>query len=60
MTQLWLWIGFITMAVGAAFFGFGAHRAHSERWRILLTLNFFITAISSVLYLAMVMGQGLL
>ncbi len=58
MTQFWLWIGLVSMAIGAVFFGFSANRARSERWRILLTLNFFITAIASVLYLAMVMGQG--
>lgn len=58
MTQFWLWVGFISMAVGAVFFGLGANRARSERWRILFTLNFFITAIASVLYLSMVMGQG--
>jgi bacteriorhodopsin len=58
MTQFWLWIGFISMVVGATFFGIGASRASSERGRILLTLNFFITAIASVLYLSMVMGQG--
>ena len=58
MTQFWLWIGFISMSIGAVIFGSGAHKAKSERWRILFTLNFFITAIASVLYLAMVMGQG--
>jgi bacteriorhodopsin len=58
MTQLWLWIGLTSMVVGAIVFGTGAHRARSERWRILFTLNFFITTIASVLYLAMVMGQG--
>lgn len=58
MTQFWLWIGLISMTVGAGFFGLCAYRSSSERWRILLTLNFFITAIASVLYLAMVMGQG--
>lgn len=46
------------MAVGAIFFGISAHRARNERWRILLTLNFFINTIASVLYLAMWMGQG--
>jgi bacteriorhodopsin len=46
------------MAAGAIVFGMGAHRAYNERWRILFTLNFFITTIASVLYLAMVMGQG--
>jgi bacteriorhodopsin len=58
MTQIWLWIGLVSMAVGAVGFGTGAHRAYNERWRILFTLNFFITTIASVLYLAMVMGQG--
>lgn len=58
MTQFWLWIGFISMTVGAIFFGISASRNRSERWKILLTLNFFITAIAAVLYLAMVMGQG--
>ena len=46
------------MTVGAVFFGISANRNRSERWKILLTLNFFITAIAAVLYLAMVMGQG--
>ncbi len=58
MTQFWIWIGFISMTVGAVVFGMGAHRARSERWRRLFVLNFFITAIASVLYLAMLMGQG--
>lgn len=58
MTQFWLWIGLISMAVGAGFFGYCAYRANSEHWRLLLVLNFFITAIASVLYLAMAMGQG--
>ncbi len=58
MTQTWLWIGLISMAAGAIVFGSGAHRAPNERWRILYTLNFFITTIASVLYLAMLMGQG--
>jgi sensory rhodopsin len=58
MSQFWLGIGFVSMVMGAIMFGLGAHRAMSERWRILLTLNFFITAIASVLYLSMVMGQG--
>lgn len=58
MTQFWLWIGLISMTVGAGFFGLCAYRSSSERWRILLALNFFITAIASVLYLAMAMGQG--
>lgn len=58
MTQFWLWIGFISMTVGAIFFGISASRNRSEHWKILLTLNFFITAIAAVLYLAMVMGQG--
>ncbi len=58
MTQIWLWIGLSSMVVGAIVFGSGAHRAPNERWRILYTLNFFITTIASVLYLAMVMGQG--
>lgn len=58
MTLFWLWIGFISMTAGALFFGFKASRTSSERWRILLTLNFFITAIAAVLYLSMMMGQG--
>lgn len=58
MTPFWLWVGLISMTAGAGFFGFCAYRASGERWRILLVLNFFITAIAAVLYLAMVMGQG--
>jgi bacteriorhodopsin len=58
MTQFWLVIGFVSMVIGATIFGVGATRVHTERWRILFTLNFFITAIASILYLAMVMGQG--
>jgi bacteriorhodopsin len=46
------------MVAGSIVFGTGANRAPNERWRILYTLNFFITTIASVLYLAMVMGQG--
>ncbi|MBD1869295.1 bacteriorhodopsin [Cyanobacteria bacterium FACHB-471] len=58
MVQTWLWIGVTGMAVGAVFFGFGAHNARTERWKILYTLNFFICLIASVLYLAMALGQG--
>lgn len=58
MTQTWLWIGVSGMAVGAAFFGFGAHNARNERWKILFTLNFFICLIAAGLYLAMALGQG--
>jgi bacteriorhodopsin len=58
VTQIWLWLGLLSMAAGAIVFGSGAHRAPNERWRILYTLNFFINTIASVLYLAMIMGQG--
>lgn len=58
MTQFWTWIGFLSMTAGAIFFGYRASRASSERWRILLSLNFFIAAIASVLYLVMLTGQG--
>lgn len=46
------------MVIGAIVFGFGAHTARTNRWRILYTLNFFICLIASGLYLAMAMGQG--
>jgi sensory rhodopsin len=58
MLQTWLWIGVTGMALGAAFFGFGAHNARTERWKILYILNFFICLIASALYLAMALGQG--
>lgn len=58
MSQVWLWIGVVGMALGAIFFGFGAHNAKSERWKILFTLNFFICLIAAALYLAMAVGQG--
>ncbi len=32
MTQTWLWIGVIGMALGSAFFGLGAHNAKKESW----------------------------
>lgn len=57
MTQTWLWIGVIGMALGSAFFGLGAHNAKKERWRILFTLNFFICFIAAGLYLSMALGQ---
>lgn len=46
------------MAIGSTFFGFGAHNARNDRWKILYTLNFFICLIASALYLAMALGQG--
>lgn len=46
------------MALGAAFFGFGAHSAKTEGWKKLYTLSFFICLIASALYLAMALGQG--
>lgn len=58
MAQTWLWIGAIGMALGAAFFGLGAHNAKKERWKILFTLNFFICLIATGLYLSMALGQG--
>lgn len=58
MTQFWLWIGVISMTVAAIFFGIGAAKGKSESWRILFTLNFFITAIAAGLYLAMAFSQG--
>lgn len=56
--QTWLWIGCLGMAAGAIIFGIGAHNNRSERWKILLVLNFFIAAIASILYLAMTQNQG--
>ncbi len=58
MAQFWTLIGFISMTVGAIFFGYKASSATNERWRILLTLNFFITAIASVLYLVILTKHG--
>jgi sensory rhodopsin len=58
MAQTWLWIGVFSMAIGSAVFGFGAHNARNDRWKILYTLNFFICLIASALYLAMALGQG--
>lgn len=58
MTQVWLWMGCLSMAAGAIFFGFGAERAKNDRWQTVYTLNFFICAIASVLYLAMTQHQG--
>ncbi|BAZ20202.1 rhodopsin [Kalymmatonema gypsitolerans NIES-4073] len=56
MTQTWLWIGVMSMALGSVFFGFGANNAKNERWQILYTLNFFICLIAAGLYLAMALG----
>jgi bacteriorhodopsin len=58
MVQIWLWIGVASMTAGSLIFGFGAHNAKSERWRILYTLNFFICLIAAGLYLAMALGLG--
>jgi bacteriorhodopsin len=58
MTQFWLWTGVIGMALGALVFGIGAHNGKNQRWQILFTLNFFICAIASGLYLMMALGQG--
>lgn len=58
MTQVWLWLGFISMTIGAIFFGFGADRAKNKRWQIVYILNFFICAIAASLYLAMIFKQG--
>lgn len=56
--QTLLWIGCLSMAAGATFFGFGAERAKNDRWQVVYVLNFFICAIASVLYLAMTQRQG--
>lgn len=58
MVQTWLGIGLAGMTLGAIFFGFGAHQARKERWKILFILNFFICFIAAGLYLAMFLGQG--
>ncbi len=58
MIQTWLWTGVIGMALGGIFFGFGAHNAKNEQWKILYTLNFFICLIAAGLYLAMALKQG--
>lgn len=58
MSQTWLWIGVISMALGSAFFGFGVHKAKTEQWKKLYLLNFFICLIAAALYLAMALGQG--
>lgn len=58
MTQVWLWIGCISMTLAAIFFGFGADRAKNNRWQTVYCLNFFICAIAASLYLAMIFKQG--
>jgi bacteriorhodopsin len=58
MTQVWLTIGCICMSVGAIFYGIGTERAKNERWQNVYRLNFFICAIASSLYLAMLFKQG--
>ncbi|HEY9655171.1 MAG TPA: bacteriorhodopsin [Crinalium sp.] len=58
MTQVWLWVGCISMTVGSIFFGFGADRAKGKSWQIVYCLNFFICAIAASLYLAMIFKQG--
>lgn len=58
MVQTWLWIGVVGMSLGSLVFGFGAHNARNERWRILFILNFFICLIAAGLYLAMALGLG--
>jgi bacteriorhodopsin len=58
MTQVWLWIGCISMTLGAIFFGFGADHAKNQRWQTVHSLNFFICAIAASLYLAMIFKQG--
>lgn len=58
MTQVWLWLGCISMTLGAIFFGFGADHPKNRRWQIVHCLNFFICAIAAALYLAMIFKQG--
>lgn len=58
MIQTWLWTGVIGMGLGGIFFGFGAHNAKNEQWKILYTLNLFICLIAAGLYLAMALKQG--
>lgn len=58
MTQIWLTLGCIFMTAGAIFYGVGAERAHNDRWQNVYRLNFFICAIASSLYLAMIFKQG--
>lgn len=58
MTQVWLWLGCISMTVGSIFFGFGADHAKGKSWQVVYCLNFFICAIAASLYLAMIFKQG--
>lgn len=58
MTQVWLWVGCISMTLASIFFGFGADRAQNRRWQVVYSLNFFICAIAAALYLAMIFKQG--
>ena len=46
------------MTAGAIFFGAASAKARSERWRILLSLNFFIAMIAAILYLVILTGKG--
>lgn len=57
MTQVWLWIGCISMTLGAIFFAYGADHSRNQRWQIVYMLNFFICAIAAALYLAMIFKQ---
>jgi bacteriorhodopsin len=58
MTQVWLWVGCISMSLASIFFGFGADHAKNQRWQVVYMLNFFICAIAAALYLAMIFKQG--
>lgn len=57
MTQLWLWIGFIGMTIGALIFGFKAAAMRRKEGMEFPLQSFFIVLWAAALYLTMALGE---
>jgi bacteriorhodopsin len=59
-THLWLWIGFIGMAVGSLIFGAKAIAKRKKEGMEFALVSFFITLWAAALYLSMALGETVL
>lgn len=60
LTESWLWIGFIGMAVGSAIFGFKAVTIRRREGMEFSLVSCFITLWAAIIYLTMILGETVL
>lgn len=60
VTQAWLWIGFIGMAIGSVIFGLKAASLRRREGMEFSLVSFFITLWAAALYLTMVLNETVL